>query len=268
LTQALDAADKQSRAQLMRFLSADSPLVKKVEAESGDIRSRITSLAQQRFVQKDLPRALDAQVATIRAQIEALPEKYKYQPPDLADWLEKMRARTARFTRPAAQAFWSQWMGDRGIDSIDAAWVRQTQALAATITQLDQETFRVPASLEAEPWGNPVRDFANTQMAHALQSIPPGQTAPNAGDVARSARQFSAWCGHVEKLKQDYTDLHDVRITANTLRLLDEHWSSPDDQAFWKSEVENDGTFSRIMQPELDRVEAARKAFKGAIKGP
>jgi hypothetical protein len=146
--------------------------------------------------------------------------------------------------------------------------VRQTQAMAATLTQLDRETFRVPASLEAEPWATPVRDYANQQMAKALQLIPSGQTALDAGDQAHIARQFATWCGHVEKLKQDYTDLHDVPITANTLQLLDGHWSSPDDQAFWKAEVETGGTFSRIMRPELDRIEAARRALKATGKTP
>lgn len=268
LTELLDATDRQTRGQLMRFLTADSSLVKSFEKESNDLRSRIDALAQQRFVQKDLPQAFDTQVAAIRAQISAMPGKYKYQPADLAGWLEKMRGLTRRFTLPAAQDFWRKWMGDRGIATIDAAWVRQTQAMAATVTQLDRETFRVPASLEAEPWATPVRDRANQQMARALQLIPPGQTTLDPGDLAQISRQFATWCGHAEKLKEDYTDLHDVPITANTLELLDGHWSSPDDKAFWKTEVENGGAFSRIMQPELDRIAAARRALKSSGKAP
>ena len=266
LAQELDAADSKSRGQLMRFLTADSPLAKKLESESDDIRSRIGSLSQQPFVRKDLPQAFDAQVAAIRASITALPGRYQYQPPDLADWLEQMRGRTARFIHPAARDFWRKWMGDRGVESIDGAWVRQTQAMAATVTRLDQQTLRAPASLAAEPWGTPVRDYANRQMLEALQSIAPGQTEIDAGEMARLAGQFSAWCGHVEKLKDDYTDLHDVPITANTIRLLHEHWSTPDEKVFWKTEVENNGTFSRIMQPELDRIAAARAALKAPSK--
>lgn len=268
LIQSLDAADRQARRQLMRFLTADSPLVKSFEKESSDLGARIDALARQRFVQKDLPKAFDTQVAALRAQVSAMPGKYKYQPADLAAWLEKMRGRTNRFALPAAQDFWRKWMSDREIETIDAAWVRQTQAMAATVTQLDRQTFRVPASLEAEPWATPVRDYANQQMAKALQLIPTGQTALDAGDLARTSRQFATWCGHAEKLKEDYTDLHDLPITANTLELLDGHWSSPDDQAFWKTEVENGGTFSRIMRPELDRIEAARQALKKTAKVP
>jgi len=266
--QSLAAADRQARGQLMRFLTADSPLVQQYQRESADLHSQIEALSSQRFVRKDLPQAFDSQASRLNAAIGALPGKYKYQPADLADWLAKMRARTRRFTLPAAQEFWKGWMGDRGVDSIDAGWVRRTQVMNATLTQLDRETFHIPTELENEPWAGPVREFANQQLAKAIKRLPPDQTTLDAGELAQVSRQYATWIAHVEKLKQDYTDLYEVPITANTLKLLDGHWASADDQAFWHTEVENNGTFFRIMKPELDRIDAARAALKGSGKTP
>lgn len=254
----LAAAVDQTRKELLRFVTTDSPEVQKLDQERAAIQKKIDSLTSTRFIRKDLPAAWDIPAKSLDQQIASIPTRYQYHASDLAAWFATMQSQ--QFHSPAAQEVWTRWMNGRTLDKIDATWKGQTTELARTLTELESSTFIVPDALTVEPWSTPTRQMADQALARAIGQIAPGATGPQPDQLAAIKNDFSAWCDEVTKLKQEHLHLQKTLIDAVTIEQHDRKWSAENDRKFWATQVET-GPFAQVMKPELERLATVREIF-------
>lgn len=256
LTARLAATVDQTRQDLLRFLSADSPQVQNLDLKRAAIQKRIDALGSVRSIRKDVPTSGDAPTKALDEQIASIPTQYKYQPGDLATWFATMQAQ--RFSAPAARDAWARWMNGRTPDKIDATWKGQTTTFAKTLADLESNTFVVPDALTVEPWATPTRQMADQSVAQAIGQIAPGATELPLDQLAAIKTDFSTWCDQATKLQQEHLHLQKTLIDAVTIEQHDRKWSGKADQKFWITQVEG-GPFAQVMKPELDRIGTVRE---------